>query len=883
MVRIASIFLALTLTLSAGPAAAQFGLIGDPYPLIADTTGYLRPMFASSTAFRWTAPDTDGSFIVASSYTEGFNVLGGDFVTARGLWFARTKNRQVIDFVKHPGVATTELLTSPADGQSVPPFVESAGGPVIEFADGGDILVVYSKTTRSQPSGTPASSERLLLKLGTDLQPLGDPVAIERPSSGATGPARIRPLAGGDFMVLDTGRNVFRYDSDGATVSSFTAYDGDPPHFSTSDSIQFTAGNRVAWLETEFPGEDFEKGHGFIYELDGFSVADDFAVNEAPLLFGDFFRGHVVPLSGGDVLYTWTNLTQDYFARRFNDDGTPAQGTQVTDAETVDAVLLPDSSDGHWACDENGFRRFDNSLSQIASAPPPVGTGGACAGMLPNGSDHFIVYAGGVSMQLYAEPLCGDGVIQGAEACDGGSTCSPTCTIVAAGICGDNALNPGEECDDGNMVSFDGCSDVCVIEADATGEFVVTTGSVATGADPIVTTVVSQNAGPIRITESGPSAVPTFIEAVGQQIRISAPAASGPSTPLLIRFTLDRSIIPPGKTHATIAVYKNGGTPIPACAAPGVAAPDPCVSGRVAIAGGDAEITVLTTSASDWLVGSSCGDGSVDAGEGCDDGNNADSDGCTAECFVEGEQSKDQRKCLASVNKHAAKAFATRIKAGSFCMKSVAKGDITPAEAAACFDEDPKGKMSGAVSGAYVLNADRCLTEAPSWGYGGPTPLAVYPYLEASALFTDLFGELDPGLVPAASKCQAALTKVVGKLAKTAVKEFSKCEASAMKSSSKGPATIVSGDAVVGCLFDDPKSKLAKAAAKIERARTKTCEGEDLSVVAAGKCGAETDVDFDACLESLARCNVCLMIDAISDLRADCDLQDDGESNASCS
>lgn len=68
-------------------------------------------------------------------------------------------------------------------------------------------------------------------------------------------------------------------------------------------------------------------------------------------------------------------------------------------------------------------------------------------------------------------PVCGDGVAEGLEACDDGYTdacgsCDATCTGPGAGsVCGDNQLCPEtEECDDGGTDPGDGCSAVCTIE-----------------------------------------------------------------------------------------------------------------------------------------------------------------------------------------------------------------------------------------------------------------------------------------------------------------------------------------------------------------------------------------------------------------------------------
>ncbi|MDH5720752.1 MAG: DUF4215 domain-containing protein [Spirochaetia bacterium] len=55
--------------------------------------------------------------------------------------------------------------------------------------------------------------------------------------------------------------------------------------------------------------------------------------------------------------------------------------------------------------------------------------------------------------------FCGDGTCNGGETA---ATCTADCDT--SGICGDSALNPGETCDDGNLTSGDGCSNSCQIE-----------------------------------------------------------------------------------------------------------------------------------------------------------------------------------------------------------------------------------------------------------------------------------------------------------------------------------------------------------------------------------------------------------------------------------
>ncbi|MEZ4366665.1 MAG: kelch repeat-containing protein [Kofleriaceae bacterium] len=79
-------------------------------------------------------------------------------------------------------------------------------------------------------------------------------------------------------------------------------------------------------------------------------------------------------------------------------------------------------------------------------------------------------------------PVCGDGLVEGPEACDcgapdlvlddgacggarngdvGGAPCRTSCQLPR---CGDQLLDPGEECDDGNLDAGDGCSFACTFE-----------------------------------------------------------------------------------------------------------------------------------------------------------------------------------------------------------------------------------------------------------------------------------------------------------------------------------------------------------------------------------------------------------------------------------
>jgi len=136
-----------------------------------------------------------------------------------------------------------------------------------------------------------------------------------------------------------------------------------------------------------------------------------------------------------------------------------------------------------------------------------------------------------------------------------------------------------------------------------------TEGDGATAADPIETTVTSPNPGSIEITEGSITGTPpgsfTF---VGQQVSINAPAATV-GNPLILVFTIDSSVGAP----LNVAIFRNG-LLVPSCSGAG-ATPNPCVANRQLVAG-DVQITVRTSTASNWNFGVSTVNlcGSIPAG-----------------------------------------------------------------------------------------------------------------------------------------------------------------------------------------------------------------------------------------------------------------------------
>jgi hypothetical protein len=83
-------------------------------------------------------------------------------------------------------------------------------------------------------------------------------------------------------------------------------------------------------------------------------------------------------------------------------------------------------------------------------------------------------------------------------------------------------------------------------------------------------------------------------------VTITAPDATV-ANPLHITFTVDASKIPAGFDLSRATVLRNG-SPAGDCTGGGTATPDPCVSSRQTLAGGDFQITVLSSHASTWNI-----------------------------------------------------------------------------------------------------------------------------------------------------------------------------------------------------------------------------------------------------------------------------------------
>jgi cysteine-rich repeat protein len=86
-------------------------------------------------------------------------------------------------------------------------------------------------------------------------------------------------------------------------------------------------------------------------------------------------------------------------------------------------------------------------------------------------------------LRVTATAICGNGIREGSEVCDGDPGCYADCTPPL--VCGDGLLHPDEKCDDANTTSGDGCSASCTLESNYA----------CNGAAPTVCTRIETNCG----------------------------------------------------------------------------------------------------------------------------------------------------------------------------------------------------------------------------------------------------------------------------------------------------------------------------------------------------------------------------------------------------
>ena len=252
--------------------------------------------------------------------------------------------------------------------------------------------------------------------------------------------------------------------------------------------------------------------------------------------------------------------------------------------------------------------------------------------------------------------LCGDGVVNnnGAESCEppGTASCTDTCGIRAP-LCGDGFLTAPEQCDDGNLADGDGCTASCMPEV--CGDGIVNNGGTES-CEPPGTAVCSVNCiarsplcgdGFLTAPEqcddgnlvSGDGCTLACVrEYCGDGVvnDDGAEACEPPSTGLCTDLCMVREPVC-GDGHRTPPEQCEDGNTLDGDGCTSRCMLELCGDGVVNNGGSEDCEPPRTASCNDVceIRIPLCGDGFVTPPEECDDGNQAEGDGCSSICKLE--------------------------------------------------------------------------------------------------------------------------------------------------------------------------------------------------------------------------------------------------------
>ena len=243
---------------------------------------------------------------------------------------------------------------------------------------------------------------------------------------------------------------------------------------------------------------------------------------------------------------------------------------------------------------------------------------------------------------------------------------------------------------------------------------------------------------------------------------------------------------------------------------------------------------------------------------------------------------KDRQKCINTMNKSGQKVAKTQGKENSKCIKNAGKQKLDGTTAEDCLTADAKNKVSKAESKTVDLQAKKCVSPLPDFGFTDSSVVNAAAKGEELSLVVDVFGpSLNTTILTDkdGASCQATLAKSYEKLGATILKEFNKCKKLGLKD---GVITDVTG--LEACLGPDPKNKISKAEGKVLTGVQKKCVGVDLATAFPGDCAGlgGDDTQFSGCVSDAVMCRMCLAANDMDAMTAACDALDDGLLNGTC-
>jgi hypothetical protein len=256
------------------------------------------------------------------------------------------------------------------------------------------------------------------------------------------------------------------------------------------------------------------------------------------------------------------------------------------------------------------------------------------------------------------------------------------------------------------------------------------------------------------------------------------------------------------------------------------------------------------------------------------------------------ELPKAEQICINKMNSDGVKVQAAQLKVTDGCIKDAVKTQLAPGPAAnSCMDNDPKGKVDKKRDKTTSDLSKKCSPPATIF-YSGDVTTNDAAEDSAKALARDAFGPTMGALLScdtnaAECACQTKITNRLSKLERAMAKQWLACKKDAMTANgvfSPGGATTngqleqcVTQVAVPLSVQADGKQKISKAKGQLKDSADAFCAKGSVDEFAGGECaGFSTPPTLDStglanCMEQIARCRLCEMINATDALAVDCD------------
>jgi uncharacterized repeat protein (TIGR01451 family) len=224
--------------------------------------------------------------------------------------------------------------------------------------------------------------------------------------------------------------------------------------------------------------------------------------------------------------------------------------------------------------------------------------------------------------------LCGNGTVEGGEACDDGNTintdaCTDACTLP---ICGDGIVNGTDQCDDANVSNTDACTNACLFTVDLSLSKTASSPTPTIGTNVTFTITVTNNSASgtatgVTVADALPSGY-SFVSSTPSQGTYTDPTWTiGTLTPLqTATLNIVATVLPTGNYTNFAQVMTSSGTDTDST--PG--------NDTDNTPNEDDEASVTTVP----VPAAICGDGIVNGTDQCDDGNAVNTDACTDACTL---------------------------------------------------------------------------------------------------------------------------------------------------------------------------------------------------------------------------------------------------------